>query len=231
MASRAEEKKRLREEREAREREEREAAARRKRLIQIGTGAAVVVVAAIIAVVALSSGGSSKSKGQTPTGVNPQGLQESPGPWPPEYSKLPQRLAAMQLPQTSDVIFHIHANMEVYTDGKRQTVPSQVGIDQTHQLLASLHTHDTSGVIHMEAVQPYPFKLGQFFNVWGVKLTQTQLGDYHVGNGLVLQVWVNGKQVKSFVNYVMKPHDRIVVGFGKPGSFPTKNNFKFPAGE
>ena len=231
MASRAEEKKRLREEREAREREEREAAARRKRLIQIGTGAAVVVVAAIIAVVALSSGGSSKSKGQTPTGVSPQGLQESPGPWPPEYSKLPQRLAAMQLPQTSDVIFHIHANMEVYTDGKRQTVPSQVGIDQTHQLLASLHTHDTSGVIHMEAVQPYPFKLGQFFNVWGVKLTQTQLGDYHVGNGLVLQVWVNGKQVKSFVNYVMKPHDRIVVGFGKPGSFPTKNNFKFPAGE
>jgi hypothetical protein len=29
----------------------------------------------------------------------------------------------------------------------------------------------------------------------------------------------------------MKAHDRIVVGFGKPGSFPTKNNFKFPAGE
>ena len=230
MASRAEEKKRLREEREVREREEREAAARRKRLIQIGTGAAVVVVAAIIAVVALSGGGSSNGKNPK-TGPLERGLQISAGPWPPEDSQLPQRLTAMQLPQTSDVIFHIHANMEVYTDGKRQTVPSQVGIDQTHQLLASLHTHDTSGVIHMEAVQPYPFKLGQFFNVWGVKFTQTQLGAYLVGNGLVLQVWVNGKQVKSFVNYVMKPHDRIVVGFGKPGSFPTKNNFKFPAGE
>ena len=230
MASRAEEKKRLREEREARERDEREAAARRKRLIQIGTGAAVVVVAAIVAVVALSSGGSSKSS-QAKTGPLQKGLQVSPGPWPPEYSQLPQRPAAMQLPQTSDVIFHIHANMEVYTDGKKQTVPAQIGIDQTHQLLASLHTHDTSGTIHMEAVQPYPFKLGQFFNVWGVKLTQTQLGDYVVGHGLVLQVWVNGKQVKSFVNYVMKPHDRIVVGFGKPGSFPTKNSFKFPAGE
>jgi len=230
MASRAEEKKRLREEREAREREEREAAARRKRLIQIGTGAAVVVVAAIIAVVALSSGGSSSGKNPR-TGPLVRGLQISAGPWPPEYSQLPQRLTAMQLPQTSDVIFHIHANMAIYTDGKRQTVPAQVGIDQTHQLLASLHTHDTSGTIHMEAVQPYPFKLGQFFNVWGVKFTQTQLGAYLVGNGLVLQVWVNGKQVKSFVNYVMKPHDRIVVGFGKPGSFPTKNNFKFPAGE
>src|SRR5437763_11488196 len=227
MASRAEEKKRLREEREAREREEREAAARRKRLIQIGTGAAVVVVAAIVAVVALSSGGSSKSS-QAKTGPLQKGLQVSPRPAPPESSQLPQRLAAMQLPQTSDVIFHIHANMEVYTDGKKQTVPAQIGIDQTHQLLASLHTHDASGTIHMEAVQPYPFKLGQFFNVWGVKLTQTQLSDYVVGHGLALPAWVNGKHVKSFVNYVMKPHDRIVGGFGKPGSFPTKNSFKFP---
>jgi hypothetical protein len=67
--------------------------------------------------------------------------------------------------------------------------------------------------------------------VWGVKFTPTQLGAYRAGKGLVLQVWVNGKQLKSFVNYVIRPHDRIVVGFGKPGSFPTKNNFKFPAGE
>ena len=228
MASRAEEKKRLREEREAREREERQASARKKRLIKIGAAAAVVIVA-VIAVVALSGGGS-KSKSAV-TSTNAQGLQDSPGPWPPEYSKLQERVKAMGLPDPSDVVYHIHSNVEVYVDGKKQTVPAQIGIDQTHQLLASLHTHDTSGTIHMEAVQPYPFKLGQFFNVWGVKLTQTQLGDYVVGHGLVLQVWVNGKQVKSFVNYVMKPHDRIVVGFGKPGSFPTKNSFKFPAGE
>ena len=47
----------------------------------------------------------------------------------------------------------------------------------------------------------------------------------------VLQTWVNGKQVKDGPGYVMKPHDKIIVGFGKPGSFPTKDNFQFPAGE
>jgi hypothetical protein len=229
VSSRLEQKQKLRAEREERERLEREASARRNRFIQIGVGVAVVVVAAVVAVVALSGG--SSSKGSAGPNVPQDGLQISPGPWPPEYSKLQQRLNAMALPPTSDIVYHVHADLAIYADGKKQTVPAQVGIDQTNQILASLHTHDTSGVIHMEAVQPYPFKLGQFFNVWGVKFTQAQLGAYHAGNGLVLQVWVNGKQVKSFVNYPMKAHDRIVVGFGKPGSFPTKNNFQFPAGE
>jgi hypothetical protein len=83
----------------------------------------------------------------------------------------------------------------------------------------------------MEAVQPYPFKLGQFFTVWGVAFSPTQLGGYHAGKGLVLQTWVNGKLIGNGVAYVMKPHDRIVVGFGKPGSFPHQNNFKFSPGE
>jgi hypothetical protein len=227
-----EQKQKLRAEREERERLEREAAARRNRMLQIGAGAAVVVVAAVIAIVALSGGGGSSNKNGPQPKVNPQGLQVSPGPWQPEYSKLQQRLSAMGLPQTSDIVYHVHANLAVYTDGKRQLVPPNIGIDQSSQTLASLHTHDASGVVHMEAVQPYPFKLGQFFDVWGVEFTPTQLGAYHTGNGLVLQLWVNGKQIKTDpVTYAMKPHDKIIVGFGKPGSFPTKSTFQFPAGE
>src|SRR5205823_11375888 len=190
MARRAEEKKRLREEREAREREERQASARKKRLMKIGVAAAVVIVA-VIAVVALSGGGSSKSKSAV-TSTNAQGLQDSPGPWPPEDSKLQARVKAMALPDPSDLVYHIHSNLEVYVDGKKQTVPAQIGIDQSTQFLASLHTHDTSGTIHQEAVQPYPFKLGQFFEVWGVVFTPTQLRAYPAGHGLVLQVWLTG---------------------------------------
>jgi hypothetical protein len=228
VASREEEKKKRREEREAKEREEREAKAKRRRLLRIGIGAAVVVVAAIIAVVALSGGSSSKS---APKGTGPLSLQNSPGPWDNGTDGLEKRAAQLGLPDPSDTVFHIHANVAVFTDGKRQTVPANIGIDSQNQFLASLHTHDNSGVIHMEAVQPYPFKLGQFFTIWGVPFTTTQVGSYHVGQGLVLQTWVNGKQVKDGPGYVLKPHDKIIVGFGKPGSFPTKDNFQFPAGE
>jgi hypothetical protein len=228
VSSRQEQKRKAREEREAKEQQERESKAKRARLVKIGVGAAVVVVAAIIAVVALSGGGGSKSKAGGP---GPGGLQNTAGPWNNGTAGLEQRATALGLPDPSDTVFHIHGDLVVYTDGKKQPVPQNIGIDSEKQFLASLHTHDDQGVIHMEAVQPYPFKLGQFFTVWGVPFTKTQLGSYHVGQGLVLQTWVNGKQVSDGPNYVMKPHDKIVVGFGKPGSFPTKNNFKFPPGE
>jgi hypothetical protein len=229
VASREEQKRKAREQREQREREEQEAKAKRKRRLRIGIGAAVVLVAAIVAFAVLS-GGSSKPKSSL--AADKKGAQATPGPWNSGTGGLQDRATALGLPDPSDTVFHIHANLEVYTDGKKQKVPANVGIDQNSQFITSLHTHDDTGVIHMEAVQPYPFKLGQFFQVWNVPFSATQLGGYHVRKGLVLQTWVNGVQIKSDpVNYVMKAHDRILVGFGKPGSFPTKNNFKFPAGE
>src|SRR2546423_3168454 len=134
MASREEQKRKAREERERKEREEQETKSKRKKRILILGGAALVVIIAIVAVVVITS--SSKKKtiaGQTP-GPG-KGIQTSPGPWPPSYDNFPERLKQLALPDTSDQIFHIHANLVVYTDGKKQKVPAQIGIDQKDQLL------------------------------------------------------------------------------------------------
>jgi hypothetical protein len=230
MASRAEQKAKLRAEREERERQEREAAARRGRMLRLAVGAAVVVVAAIVAIAVLS-GGDEKNKPKGPT--DQTGLSVSPCPWPPLEAGVIDRGKKLGLPDLSDTAFHIHAQLSVYVDGKKQTVPQNIGIDTAAGDATSLHTHDTSGVIHMEATQPYKFKLGQFFTIWGVKFTDTQIGAYHpnAAQNLVLQTYVNGKLVKDPVNYVMKAHDKIVVGFGEPKSFPKTSNFKFPPNE
>ena len=94
-----------------------------------------------------------------------------------------------------------------------------------------MHTHDASGVIHIESSEQYPFTLGQFFTIWGVKFTATQLGSYVAGAGNVLAVYANGKPVSNPAGYVMKPHDDIVVGYGKPGSFPTSFQNNWAPGE
>jgi hypothetical protein len=70
----------------------------------------------------------------------------------------------------------------------------------------------------MEASQAYPFTLGQFFTIWGVKFTSTQLGAYVADAANVLSVYVNGTHVSDPIGYVMKPHDHILVAYGKPGS-------------
>ena len=96
--------------------------------------------------------------------------------------------AGVEVPGQSDAGFHIHAMLRVYVDGKPVTVPANVGIDPQGQFIAPLHTHDTSGVIHMEATQTYPFTLGQFFTVWGVKFAPGQLGAYRTGGGKTVAV-------------------------------------------
>jgi hypothetical protein len=228
VASREEQKKKAREEREAKQREEAEAKKKRRRRMRILIGVGVVVVAAIIAVVLMSGG--SETKG--PLKADKKNAQATPGPWNSGSEGLGERVKALGLPDPSDTVFHIHAQLTIYTNGKKQKVPQNIGIEPESQFLTSLHTHTDDGVIHMEAVQPYPFKLGQFFTVWNVPFSQTQLGGYRVGKGLELQTWVNGKRLRTDpTQYAMKAHDKVVIGFGKPGSFPTKSKFQFPAGE
>lgn len=225
MATRKEEKERRRQERLEAERRDKQAARRRLMLGYVVAGALTLAVLVGIVVVIAGGGGSSSGSGDTEAG-----LQETPPPWQPEYANLEERLNALKLPGLSETIYHVHALAEVYVNGKQVTVPANIGLDQATQTFSPLHTHDTSGVIHMEADRPYPFTLGEFFDVWGVKFTDTQLGSFTTQDGEKLQVYANGKPVKDPVNLKLSDHDEIVVGYGKPGSFPTKPKAGFPSG-
>ena len=202
-------------------------------------GGGVLLAAAIVAVVVVlvAGGGSSdssttaSSSGSTGSSSSSQldqsGVQTGKAPWKPEYSFLAQRLSALNFPEQSDVGYHVHAVLFVYIDGKQTPVPANIGIDPQGRFIAALHTHDGSGVVHMEATRPYPFTLGEFINIWGVDFSDSNIGAYKAGDGNVLQLWVNGKQVSDPVNYKMQEKDVMILGFGKPGSFPTKKSFDF----
>jgi len=237
VSSRREEKERLRRERIAQQDAEAKAASRR-RLRAILFAAAILAAAAIagVIVVATSGGGSSSSdagqtysKNSVPAAAE-VGVQTTPPPWSPEYAHLAERLKAMGLPALNEQIFHIHAWLHVYVDGKAVSVPANIGLDQSTGTFSPLHTHDTSGIIHMEADRTYAFTIGQAFAVWGVEFTNDQLGPYKASSRKQLQVYVNGKRISDPVDYVMHEHDNIVVGYGKPGSFPTEPPANFPSG-
>ena len=123
---------------------------------------------------------------------------------------------------------HEHAHLTILVRGQIKTVPAFIGITATQ--ICWLHTHDTSGIIHMEATKKYPFTLGQFFAIWDVHFTDSELGPFKPAGGKKLQVYDNGKPVTNPVALVMHEHDNIVVGYGKPGSFPTEPPANFPSG-
>lgn len=160
------------------------------------------------------------------------GLQTSPAPWQPEYSALPARLAAVHLPDNGDESYHIHAHLAIYVNGQPVPVPANVGISQAARLESPMHTHDTTGVIHIEASQPSTaFTLGAFLDLWGVPLTDTQLGGYHTTGDQAVHAYVNGNPVTDPARYPLQPHDDIVLGYGTADSFPHTANFTWPQGE
>jgi hypothetical protein len=127
---------------------------------------------------------------------------------------------------------HYHAHLDVIVDGQPVTVPALVGIDMNAQTITALHTHDTSGVVHIESAADIPFTVGQFFTEWGQPLSSTQAGPVALGGNETLHVIVNGKEVAGDPSaYVFKQHDEVVVWVGPKGQTPqVPTSYTFPSG-
>jgi hypothetical protein len=168
----------------------------------------------------LAACGSSSTTAPAGIVIAGPGLQSSSSPWKPEYAHLSQRIAEMKLPPTGNEKFHIHAMLHIYKDGLIIPIPAEIGIDTSKHVETSLHTHDVTGVIHMEAPHKFPFTLGDFFKVWGVALGPEQVGNLHGYGGDHLHFYVNGKPLANPAAYVLHRRDSIVLGYGPVSSFP-----------
>jgi hypothetical protein len=141
------------------------------------------------------------------------------------------------------VAFHIHAHLDIIINGKSFTVPSQIGIKFDERCLYWLHTHDETGIIHVEAPEKRDFTVGQFFDIWNEKFSNSQIFNYTTSSGgadnnnnNTLTVYVNGHKI-SGMNYrdiKLNAHDEIAIVYGKS---PTQqstttipSNYIFPKG-
>src|SRR6266702_4381435 len=90
---------------------------------------------------------------------------------------------------SEQTIFHIHAHLTVFVNGSPRQVPAGIGIPGARAqsspqgpFIASgtcfywLHTHAADGIIHIESPVQRTFTLGDFFDIWGQKLTRTRVG-------------------------------------------------------
>jgi hypothetical protein len=140
--------------------------------------------------------------------------------------------------------YHIHAHLTLYKDGKPVPLPPQVGIPYSlaisgqHYCLYWLHTHDASGVIHIESPTPRLYTLGQFFDIWhDTSLWDAQGGiagpaglavDASFVNALKaakprdIHVFIDGKPVSSdYRSITLTKHKLITIEIGTPLKPPT----------
>jgi hypothetical protein len=127
---------------------------------------------------------------------------------------------------------HYHAHLDVVVDGQRVPVPAFIGIDLVRHLISSLHTHDASGVVHIESATDVPFTLGQVFTEWGQPLRAVQVGPVTIAQGQELRVYRNGQRVAGDPSALrLRAHDEIVVWVGASSEQPkVPSNYAFPPG-
>lgn len=66
---------------------------------------------------------------------------------------------------------HIHPNLRIVVDGEEEAIPANIGI--TNTCMAEIHTHDSSGQLHVETATHERFErlsFADFFDVWGQPL-------------------------------------------------------------
>ena len=167
-----------------------------------------------------------------PPPPGPKGLEGVPIPQVPALGKVRalhagQSIDGIKCDVAEKVAFHIHAHVAIFVNGKQKQVPYGIGIGPPLRgansaagpfvtqgsCFAWLHTHAGDGIIHMEAPKQMTFNLGQFFDIWGQKLSPTQVGPAH-GKVTVL---VNGKVVQGNPRDVrLAEHELIQLDVGTP---------------
>jgi hypothetical protein len=151
--------------------------------------------------------------------------------WPPPAdASAAAKKAGLEMLAREMLQVHYHAHLDVSIDGGAVTVPPNIGIDVQRKAITALHTHDSTGIIHIESAEDIPFTLGQFFIEWGQPLSPSQVGKAAVPQGSELRVYRNGKRVEGDPNKLkLNAHDEIVVWVGPAGEQPkVPSSYNFP---
>ncbi len=119
--------------------------------------------------------------------------------------------------ESNPIIIHIHPELNATMDDKPLTIPSNIGIISSlwknHSLdtygmqampemsmsgMSPLHTHDDSGIIHVESSIDRNYTLGEFFNIWGLDVEQN-----------TVKASVDGKPVDDFKSIILGDGQKI----------------------
>lgn len=100
---------------------------------------------------------------------------------------------------------HIHLKLTVSMDGQLVAVPANIG--QVKTCMSEMHTHDTSGTIHIESAEAgTTFTLGQFFQVRGEPLDK---------NGYRLTATADGQKIENPAEFILKDSQQIILEYQK----------------
>lgn len=119
---------------------------------------------------------------------------------------------------------HLHAHLSIFYKGMQIAVPRGIGIIKPFHVVNGfveggkgyywLHTHDASGIVHVESPKDQSYDLGNFFDIWGQPLEMHNVAGFK-GR---LHVFVDGKIYFGEIRKIsLKQHTQIILVIDSPG--------------
>jgi len=105
------------------------------------------------------------------------------------------------------ISMHIHPELKIFVNGAEQIIPANVGVEGS--CMHPVHTHDTTGKIHLEYPVQKDFLLKDFFTLWGQTFTKDELMGNKVDATHRIRMTVDGVESTEFENLLMKDLQKI----------------------
>jgi hypothetical protein len=132
----------------------------------------------------------------------------------------------------------VNAHLDIFIGGQPMTIPAYTGFINTPSGGCQYWLHTTAdskgnpdGIIRVAAPSTATFTLGQFFDIWGLPLSSTDLAGHQAAGGQSVKAYVNGQPYTGDPRAIpLRSHDEIVLEYGPPWKTPVPSTFAFPAG-
>jgi hypothetical protein len=126
---------------------------------------------------------------------------------------------------------HVHAHLSIIVDGAQIAVPSHIGVvpletgPDPEVCYYWLHTHDATGIVHVESPVRRDFTLSDLFAIWGQPLSDDRVARYR---GTVTS-FVDGRRYDGDPARIpLARHAQITLEIGRVVPPPS---YVFPAGD
>ena len=168
----------------------------------------------------------STTASKAPYGPEGIPLEKGPDLAPAATTSQGATVDGVQCEAQEQVLYHIHAHLQVYVNGKPRTLPAAIGMvgpvaEQTpygpfygaQQCYYWLHTHASDGVIHIESPSVRVYTLGNFFDEWNQPLSRTEVA---AAKGTVTAFLNDKPWTQSPTAIPLLPHASIQLDVGSP---------------
>ena len=112
---------------------------------------------------------------------------------------------------------HIHPELEIVINGEKQIMPTNIGIFGYQ--MSVLHTHDATGVVHVESHVVKDFQLRQFFLIWSKSsgkekvFNSTCIFDYCSDGNKTVKMFLNNEPNFEYENLILGDRDKIRIEY------------------